>query len=142
MIEQGQNTNKYHNKRVKIDGMFFDSTKEGERYKFLKLLERLGEITALKRQVRFELIPKITHEEVVHLKTKDKVVTKTDQLPINYTADFTYTIVKTGEEVVEDVKGRKDLYSADVPLRLKLFYWKYGKRVKIVTKARQDIITH
>lgn len=39
--------NKYRNKKVIVDGEEFDSKKEGNRYKELRLLERAGEISNL-----------------------------------------------------------------------------------------------
>ena len=52
------NSRKYRNKKVEVDGILFDSKKEANRYMELKLLEKAGEITDLKRQVRYELIPR------------------------------------------------------------------------------------
>ena len=49
--------NKYRNKKVTIDGEAFDSKREARRYQELKLLERCGAISDLKRQVTYELIP-------------------------------------------------------------------------------------
>ena len=50
--------NKYHNKKVTVDGITFDSVKEARRYSELILLQRAGKIKDLRRQVKFELIPK------------------------------------------------------------------------------------
>lgn len=50
--------NKFHAKKVGVDGIKFDSQKEAARWQELKLLERAGEICELERQVRFLLIPK------------------------------------------------------------------------------------
>lgn len=131
--------NKYGNKGIVIDGIHFQSTLEGRRYSFLNLMQAASEISDLRRQVRYELIPPIKHKEVVHLKTKDKEVEKTDQLGIYYTADFVYTKTATGETIVEDVKGSKFVMSADAPLRFKLFFWRYGIKVRIVTKPNETI---
>lgn len=130
---------KYGNKKTVLDGEEFDSQLEARRYAFLKLMEKAGEIKDLQRQVRFELIPSVKHTETVQLKTKTKEVERTDQLGIYYTADFTYTIASDGTKVVEDVKGNPDNVSADVPLRFKLFYWRYGRKVRVVTKANEEI---
>ncbi len=46
---------KFGNRHVKIDGIRFDSMKEGRRYNELKLLERGGEIQNLELQPRFVL---------------------------------------------------------------------------------------
>ena len=48
---------KYKAKKVTIDGITFDSQKEGKRYRELSLLARVGKITDLQTQVKFVLIP-------------------------------------------------------------------------------------
>jgi hypothetical protein len=82
---------KYGNKPVTIDGIWFQSTKEGKRWCELKLLERAGVITDLKRQVKFELTPETVRSDG---KVEDKST---------YTADFVYT--ENGKNVIEDSKG-------------------------------------
>ena len=97
------NKNKYGAKKVTFDGITFDSKKEGLYYLKLKDMERCGEISNLRLQVPFELLPPIYREEVVHLKTKDKVERKCIQRAVHYIADFVYT--KDGEEHIIDTKG-------------------------------------
>lgn len=97
--------NKYHAKSVAIDGIKFPSGKEGERFLYLRELEKRGEITNLRRQVRFELLPAAYKDVVKHLKTKDKVVRRLFLNPVSYVADFVYE--KDGQTVVEDTKGYK-----------------------------------
>lgn len=97
--------NKYHAKSVVIDGIKFPSGKEGERFLYLRELEKRGEITNLRRQVRFELLPAAYKDVVKHLKTKDKVVRRLFLNPVAYVADFVYE--KDGQTVVEDTKGYK-----------------------------------
>lgn len=82
--------NKYRNKKVIVDGKKFDSKKEGDRYKELKLLERAGEISNLELQPRFLLQDKF--------KKNGKTYRK-----IEYVADFKY--IENGKAIVEDVKG-------------------------------------
>lgn len=96
--------NKYHAKKVSICGIEFDSKKEGMRYLLLKDMERTGEISDLQLQVPFELLPAIYRDEVVHLKTKDKVERRLVQRAVHYVADFVYTD-KDGNTHVEDTKG-------------------------------------
>ena len=48
---------KYHNKKVTIDGVTWDSEKEYHRWCELKLLERAGKIFNLQRQVPYVIIP-------------------------------------------------------------------------------------
>ena len=85
---------------------------------------------------KFELIPQITREEIVHLKTKNKVVTRVAQSARYYEADFTYTIVATNEEVVEDFKG---LETELFKFKAALFFYKYGKQIKVVKQINQQI---
>lgn len=82
--------NKYRNKKVIVDGEEFDSKKEGNRYKELRLLERAGEISNLELQPRFLLQDKF--------KKNGKIYRK-----IEYVADFKY--IENGKTIVEDVKG-------------------------------------
>lgn len=105
-----QALSKYHAHKTIVDGITFDSNKEAKRYGELKLMERAGVIKNLRRQVRFELIPAFD----VHGK---------HYRPTSYVADFVYLDAKTGDEVVEDVKGmRTDVYK----LKAKMFAKKYG----------------
>ena len=127
---------KYHNESVTVDGITFDSLGEHRRWCFLKMMERAGEISNLRYHVKYELIPAITEEFVVHLKTKDKVVTKTVQSARYYEADFVYTVTKTGEEVVEDFKGQEtDLFK----FKAALFFYIYKKQIRIVKHVNEDV---
>src|SRR5882724_10176233 len=47
---------KYGNVEVVIDGIWFQSTKEGEYYKTLKILQSAGEILKFSRQVTYKLM--------------------------------------------------------------------------------------
>ena len=96
---------KYRAKKVVVDGITFDSKKEGMYYLKLKEMEKKGEISNLRLQVPYELLPALYHDEVVHLKTKDKVVRKLVQRAVHYVADFVYE--KDEKEVVVDTKGMR-----------------------------------
>lgn len=100
---------KYGNRKLTApDGQKFDSVKEYHRYGCLRLLERAGAISNLRRQVKYELIPKQAGERAC-----------------NYIADFTY--IQDGKLVVEDVKGVKtDAYK----IKKKLMLWVHGIRIK------------
>lgn len=82
--------NKYRNKKVIVDKKEFDSKREGNRYKELKLLERAGEIKDLELQPRFLLQDSF--------KKNGRTFRK-----IEYVADFKY--IENGKAIVEDVKG-------------------------------------
>ena len=101
--------NKYGARKMKApDGQVFDSVKEYHRWGSLRLLERAGRISELKRQVPFELIPKQDGERAC-----------------TYVADFVYH--QDGNIVVEDCKGfRTDAYK----LKRKLMLWVHGIKVK------------
>jgi hypothetical protein len=93
-------TNKYRNRKTELDGFTFDSKKEANRYATLKLLEKAGEIKNLRLQVPFAL--NVEGHKICR-----------------YIADFTYTDVKKGKEVIEDVKGMKtDVYRLKKKLML------------------------
>ena len=101
---------KYNNRKITIDGITFDSIKEGKRYRELKLLEKAGKISALRRQVKFELIPaqyeisadRYTRGAKKGLYKRGKLLER----ECAYIADFVY-IDADGKKVVEDTKGMK-----------------------------------
>lgn len=107
---------KYRNKKIIIDGIEFDSKKEGYRYKELRLLERAGLIKDLELQKEYILQDKF--------KINNKTVRK-----ISYIADFSYIAVKDNKLHVIDVKGFKtEVYK----LKKKLFEYKYGIEIEEV----------
>lgn len=128
---------KYRNTKVSFLGEEFDSKREMQRYLVLKDAESNGIIQNLQKQVKFELIPKIEEDIVIHLKRKDKIQRKTIQQPIIYRADFVYE--KDGVMVVEDVKISDFLLPKEYLLKEKLFRWKYGFKIKRVYKPN-DLI--
>ena len=95
---------KYHNKKITKDGETFDSVKEYNRWCELKLLERAGLITGLKRQVKFELIP-AQREKVWNKKKNCFELGKVVERECAYYADFVYRGMDTCRIVVEDVKS-------------------------------------
>lgn len=101
---------KYYSKKVTIDGITFDSKKEGEYYQKLKLLEKAGKISGLQLQKEYELQPKF--------KIGKKTIRK-----ITYRADFTYFTTEDDKMHVVDVKGyRTEVYR----LKKKIFEYKFG----------------
>ena len=101
---------KYHNKKVWYDGIEFDSKKERDYYILLKQKESEGEITNLRLQVSYVVIPKVMGEKTVvkHLKKGDKIITKpyVRQRETQYFADFVYSDPVTGQDEVIDVKSK------------------------------------
>lgn len=102
---------KYGNKKITIDGITFDSKKEGRRYQELKLLERAGEIFHLELQPRYDF-----HHNGVNLGF--------------YKADFKY--VENGELVVEDVKSEITKKHPVYRLKKKMMKAFYGIEIKEV----------
>lgn len=116
--------NKYHSKKVKLDGMIFDSKKEAKRWLELKALEKAGVISGLERQVKYVLIPSQREPDFLGSrggKKKGKLLER----EACYIADFTY--LENGREVVEDTKGLK---TADYILKRKLMLYVFGIRIK------------
>ena len=110
------NRSKYHSKKVIIDGIKFDSKREGEYYQKLKILEKKGLIKDLELQKEYLLQDKF----VINGKTRRK---------ITYRADFSYVSTEDDRLHVIDVKGfRTDLYK----LKKKLFEYKYGVEIEEV----------
>jgi hypothetical protein len=107
--------NKYHNKKVVIEGISFASKHEANRYLELSMLQKTGEITELKTQVPFELIPS----------QRDPETKKVVERACNYVADFTY--YQDGEFVVEDTKGFR---TPDYIIKRKLMLRVYGIRIR------------
>ena len=102
---------KYGNKKTTIGNEKYDSRKEARRYLELKRLEEQGEISELRKQVKFELIPKQDGERAVR-----------------YYADFTY--IQNGELVVEDVKSPVTRENGVYVIKRKLMLYKHGIRIK------------
>jgi hypothetical protein len=130
---------KYNNTKVEFDNIKFDSKREMKRYLVLKEAQDNGIITDLELQPKYELIPAIREEYIKHLKTKDKVETRTVQLAITYTADFRY---KKGDiTVVEDVKASPNMAALDKAflLKEKMFRYFFGFPIKRVYKETDPI---
>ncbi len=109
---------KYKSRGVMLAGLKFDSQKEARRYIELKEMQDAGEITELRLQVPFELIPTQRTGEKTERATK-------------YVADFTYKV--NGELVVEDVKGyRKGAAYNLFTIKRKLMLYRYGIAVQEV----------
>lgn len=121
---------KYGNKKAKANGKVFDSKKERSRYYTLQVLEKAGEISDLRMQVPFEIIPAVYEKVEKQLKTKVKIVDRCVQRATHYIADFVYTD-KDGNMVVEDVKGSSSILTPEFRLKMKLMRYVHGIQIKI-----------
>lgn len=81
MINKKTKKSKHGNVIVNTDEGKFDSTGELNRWNELKLIQKSGTITALTKQVRFNLAG------------------------VNYIADFVYYDIESRRFIVEDFKG-------------------------------------
>lgn len=110
---------KYGSQKTTVDGITFDSVREAQRWRELKLLERAGKIRALQRQIKYELIPA----------QRDETTGKVIEREVTYSADFGYIDTETGKPHIEDVKGVK---TKDYIIKRKLMLWVHGIRVEEV----------
>lgn len=122
---------KYGNTKITVDGIQFDSKREAARYQELKLLERAGVISFLRRQTKFQLIPnQYAPSNETYTKGPRKGQRKPGKLlehECSYIADFCY--IRNGETVVEDAKGyRTEVYR----IKKKLMLERYGIQIREV----------
>jgi hypothetical protein len=105
---------KFFNEPCEVNGIKFDSKAEAARYTGLYVAVQMGEIRDLEVHPRF---PLVIHEQDCGY----------------YEADFSYTVVATGERVVEDVKSQATRKLAVYRLKIKQVWALYGLRVREVT---------
>lgn len=114
--------NKYKNKKIYYDGIYFDSKLEKARYIQLKILEKAKEIKELRRQVTYVIQPSY--------KKNNKTIRS-----INYIADFVYYDLRKNKTIIEDTKGFKnEVYK----IKKKIFEYKYPD-LEITEITREDI---
>lgn len=85
--------NKYNAKKVTIQGITFDSQREGQRFLCLRDMQKRGQISDLRLQVPIMLMGQ-----------KGPVLTRAGR-QMRLTVDFAYTLCETGATVYEDAKG-------------------------------------
>lgn len=115
---------KYGSRKCTYDGMTFDSKRERDRYCDLRILEKAGQISDLRCQVKYTLIPEQRGPDALGPKggrKRGKILEKA----CCYVADFVY--IKDGKTVVEDVKGVR---TKDYIIKRKLMLWLHGIRIQ------------
>lgn len=118
---------KYKNKKVTNDYGTFDSQKEALRAYKLKRMESEGEITNLKMQVPFELIPQQKLKEprpTIDEHGRPTGTMQRTETAVKYIADFVYTD-KDGHIVVEDTKS-PITRTTEYRIKRKLMKWIHG----------------
>ena len=126
---------KYGNNKIKNTFGGFDSELEWSRYLFLSNRQKEGEISGLRRQVEYLLIPAQYGTEIRHLKTKDKEVRVLLERPCSYIADFVYE--RNGKTIVEDCKGAKGIITETAKIKKKLLLWVHGIELRYVFSPTQ-----
>lgn len=133
-MRQFRKKTKFNNKKIENADGVFDSIGEYKRWLVLKDAQRRGEIFNLRRQVKYVLLPTQYRTEVVHLKTKDKVVKRVAEREVTYTADFVYD--KLLDVVVEDYKG----YPNDRwPLKKAMMLYFHGIAIREVKEPTEPV---
>lgn len=127
----GRTPAKYRNEKVHTkSGETYDSRKEFRRAKELELLERAGEISNLRRQVKYILIPAQRGPEEIGPRGGRRPGPLLER-ECSYVADFVYE--ENGETVVEDVKGYREGQAYNVfVIKRKLMLWIHGIRIREV----------
>lgn len=115
---------KYHAKKVKRGGKTFDSAKEARRFVELSLLQKAGEISDLRTQVKYVLIPAQREPDTVG-KRGGVIKGRLIEREVSYYADFVYK--RNGIEIVEDSKGVR---TKDYIIKRKLMLWVHGIKIK------------
>lgn len=115
---------KYRNRRVFRGGQWFDSEHEADRFFELSMLQRAGQISDLKTQVPFELIPTQREPDTVGKRGGIKPGKCIEKSCVYY-ADFVYKD-SNGKTVVEDAKGVK---TEAYKIKKKLMLYRHGIRI-------------
>ena len=110
-----QTANKYHNRKIEINGIRFDSRKEAKRYVQLMHAMRLGAIKDLRLQVDFTIQEAYTDCQGKRIRAiryrADFAYKLTGLLPFSISAEdrdvWSRYIMSGTETVIEDVKGVK-----------------------------------
>lgn len=115
--------NKYKNKEIFIDGIKFDSKKEGLQYLIYKNMKKKGLIKDFKMQVLYKLIPS---QKVPGTK---RVI----EIPVTYRLDFLITHNDDSLEHIDvkawDKKTNKFLTTPDYIIKRKLMLYVHNIKI-------------
>lgn len=120
--------NKYHAKKIEVDGEIFDSKREAARYIELQYLQRAGRISGLQRQKKFVLVPAQYEPETTGPRG-GKIKGKLLEREVAYYADFVYFDEEEKDFVIEDTKGVR---TKDYIIKRKLMLWLNGYQIREV----------
>lgn len=126
---------KYGGVKTELDGITFDSKREAQRYRELKLQQHAGQIRDLRWQPHYTLFALTLEGADLHNANAGDISLRRQPV-CEYIADFEYLAASVGVEavtwslVVEDVKSpatrKKDVYR----LKRKLFEAQYGVEIR------------
>lgn len=109
--------NKFFNKKVIVEGIKFDSTKEANTYLKLKDLEKKGKIKDLELQKEYVLQESFK----INNKTRRKII---------YRADFSYISTEDNKLHVVDIKSPYTAKDKVYRIKKKLFENKYNMELE------------
>lgn len=114
---------KYRNTKCSYGGLTFDSKHERDRYCELLILQKAGQISDLRCQVAFRLVPEQRGPDTLGPRGGRRRG-RLQEKAVVYVADFVYQ--KDGKTVVEDAKGVR---TKDYIIKRKLMLWLHGIRI-------------
>ena len=117
---------KYRNIKIEVDGIKFDSKAEYTRFKELELFQRVGNISNLERQVKFELQPSFVDNQGVK------------QRAITYVADFVYK--ENNKIIVEDLKSVATAKDSTYKIKKKMLLWLFKRDEDYANYEFKEII--
>lgn len=125
---QKSNQSKYKAKKTEYNGVIYDSKKEAQRASELSVMEKLGIISHVQRQVKFVLVPAQREPDIIGAKggiKKGKVIER----ELSYIADFVYIDEQSGQTIVEDTKGFR---TPEYKIKRKLMLYFHNIRIREV----------
>lgn len=125
---QKNNQSKYKAQKTEYNGVIYDSKKEAQRASELSVMEKLGIISHVQRQVKFVLVPAQREPDIVGAKggiKKGKVIER----ELSYIADFVYIDEQSGQTIVEDTKGFR---TPEYKIKRKLMLYFHNIRIREV----------
>lgn len=126
---------KYGNKQIHTNEGKFDSLFEYRYWELLKERQNKGEISDLRRQVEYELIPRQMKPVKALKRGKETIIERVAERPVKYIADFVY--IDNGEEVIVDTKGFK---TAEYIIKRKLMRYKGHPITEVSEKSEKERI--
>lgn len=105
-----RNGAKYGNKKTVIDGIKFDSIKEGKRYRQLSFMQKHGAIKDLECQPSFKFY-------------------EGEKWQFTYKADFRYFDIEKGQTIIEDVKSVATQKNSTYRLKKRLIQARFNIKI-------------